>query len=57
MRIFPPTIISVVVSNFFTESIRFDMFVPISSVSVVVVVVGGLSTGGRFVVLVGIGAY
>ena len=51
MKILPPIIISVVVSKFFTESIRFEMFVLISLlvfvvVFVVYVVVRGSSIPG-----------
>ena len=63
--ILPPIVIRVVVSKFFTESIRFETFelmsVPVFVVDVVVgvvvVVVRGLSMPGSAVWVDGIGAY
>jgi len=67
MMILPPIIISVVVSKFFTDSIRFETFEVISVVGlvivvfvvvfVVVVVVRGSSMPGSAVWVDGIGAY
>ena len=61
MTILPPIIISVVVSKFFTESIRFETFEVISVGGLFpggcVVVVKGMSTGGSEVVVIGICAY
>ena len=63
MMILPPIIISVVVSNFFTESIRFETLELISVLVfvvmfvVVVVVVRGLSMPGSAVWVAGSCAY
>ena len=63
MMILPPIIIKVVVSKFFTESMRFETFEVISVPTfvvvfvVVVVVVRGLSIPGSAVWVAGIGAY
>ena len=60
MMILPPIIIKVVVSKFFTESIRFETFEVISVGGLLpgdCVVVEGLSTGGSEVVVIGICAY
>ena len=53
----PPIIIRVVVSKFFTESIRLETFELMSMLVFVVVVVRGLSMSGSAVWAVGIGAY
>ena len=57
----PPIIIRVVVSKFFTESIRLETFelisVVVDVVVVVVVVVSGVSMSGSAVWDVDIGAY
>ena len=64
MMMLPPIVIRVVVSKFFTESIRLETFEVISVVDVVVVVavvvwvvVRGLSIPGSAVWVNGIGAY
>ena len=60
MMIFPPIIIKVVASKFFTEPIRFETFLVISVVGLgsdVWVVVRGSSMPGRGVWVAGIGAY